>query len=280
MGLASLARKARLYGGEVAFAVTAPRTAAGSARLLAQAALMHWRNWRRRVPDLAATSELELEIGGVCRRLRLRPYAGDLGVLFEVLARQTYRIDPQALDPATIETVVDAGANVGISSLHLAARYPRARVYAIEPHPANLALLRHNTACEPRITVLGAALTARVGERVFMRGAGPAWGYRSSDDRRGIEVPGLTIGDLMREHGLTQIDLLKMDIEGAEKEIMADAPFLRCVGALIAELHGSYDLAAFNRDLAASGLAARVSPWGDDPHLVIALRDGLPFTAR
>ena len=56
--------------------------------------------------------------------LTLRPFAGDLFVLYEVLAFKAYYIASSLLRTDNVHVIVDCGANIGITSLFLAARYP------------------------------------------------------------------------------------------------------------------------------------------------------------
>ena len=76
--------------------------------------------------------------------LTLRPFAGDLFVLYEVLAFNAYHIAPSLLPTDNVRVIVDCGANIGITSLFLAARYPGATILSVEPHPENFALLKAN----------------------------------------------------------------------------------------------------------------------------------------
>lgn len=277
--LARLARKARLYGGELAFAIGAPATFGGSLDLIRQTVGFHLRNARRAAPDHAGRLTIDLRFADIAARLTLRPGAGDLAILYEVLARGSYRIDARDLAPDAVETIVDAGANVGITALYFASRYRKARIIAIEPNPENFALLAANTAGEPRIVPIMAALTGTPVESVIVRTSGPAWGYTTSATGPGVRVPALTPAELMQRHAIARVDLFKIDIEGGEREVFANGAFLDRVGTIIAELHGAYGLAEFNRDLVASGHQAAVSRYGQDPMLVLATHRGASCTA-
>jgi FkbM family methyltransferase len=61
--------------------------------------------------------------------------------------------------PDNVRVVVDCGANIGITSLFLAARYPRAKILSIEPHPGNFALLKANVETVPRLLPIRACVT-------------------------------------------------------------------------------------------------------------------------
>lgn len=270
-----LTEKARLYGAEAAFALTAPRGTGAKLRLLAEAAQFHLRNGRRMQPAAAAASRrtvFDLDLGGYGAQIELRPEAGDLAVLFEVLARQAYRIDDAVLPPASVATIIDAGANIGLTALYFASRYPNARIVAVEPNHGNFELLVRNTRNEPRIVPVNAALTGEPTPRVLVSNHGPAWNYTTRVTGQGVAVRGVTIAELMAEHGMARIDLFKIDIEGFERHVFAKGAFLADVGVIVAELHGSYGLAEINRDLAASGHEAVVNPHAGDPAVVLATR--------
>ncbi|MEQ1717779.1 MAG: FkbM family methyltransferase [Hyphomicrobium sp.] len=213
-----------------------------------------------------------LAIGGRRVPVTLRPDDGDLAILYEIFVRDAYRIDDRDLNPASVRVVIDAGANIGVASLYLAARYPNARIVSIEPNPDNLALLRANAAGEPRITIVQACLMGLPNQQVFIDTAGRGSHFQANTSGRGVAVPGISIQQLSAAERLGRIDLLKIDIEGGEKDVFAHPAFLSDVSAVIAELHPGYDLANFTRDLVPFGFKARASEFARDPNVVIAVR--------
>jgi FkbM family methyltransferase len=268
--LKRLTRKLSLYAREAAFAASAPASFSESLDLMRSTVTFHYRNWRRLPLDPGPRLSVGLAIGDYPASLTIRPQDGDLAVLYEVLARHVYAIPPSLLPPEAVRTVVDAGANIGL--LYFAARYPRAKILSIEPNPDNFALLAANTRDEPRIEPVQACLTPEPGQQVFIKTSGPASHFKMNRDGQGVAARGMNLDELCAEHGLDRIDLLKMDIEGAEKDIFADVSFLPRVGVIVAELHGRYDLARFNADLAPWGFTAWVHEHAGDPKLVLAAR--------
>jgi FkbM family methyltransferase len=227
-----------------------------SAGVLAlQTARFHLR--RGRAAGAGCPFRVNVRVGRRVVPVRLRAGAGDLFVFFEVLKDECYFV-PEALCPAEgVRTVVDCGANVGLASLYFAGRYPEARVFAIEPHPDNFDLLRRNVASQPRIVPVRACVCAEEGRSVFIGTDRPAWGNRINYDGSGARTRGLSLNSLCREHGLTTIDLLKIDIEGAERELFSSPGFLDRTRFVIIELHDDYDLESFRRDAEPFGLTVR-----------------------
>ncbi|MGH7665079.1 MAG: FkbM family methyltransferase [Gemmatimonadaceae bacterium] len=147
---------------------------------------------------------------------------------------------------ADARTIVDCGANVGYSSAYFLSRYPRSRVIAVEPDPRNFAWLQRNL--EPygdRVSLRcsaiwreSAALAVAPGEF----GDGREWATQVRPARPGevATIQALTIGDVLDDVGCERIDILKIDIEGAEAEVFRGdvSAWLGRVNNLVIELHG------------------------------------------
>jgi FkbM family methyltransferase len=132
------------------------------------------------------------------------------------------------------DTVYDIGANVGIYTLLASVKAGAAgRVYAFEPLPRNLEYLRRHverngaTNCE----IFAAAVADREGVQRFAAAEWEASMARLAADG-GIEVPVLTVdGCVYGEKALHSPKVIKIDVEGAEREVLAGA------GRAIAEFH-------------------------------------------
>ena len=198
--------------------------------------------------------------------LRLRTYGGDIFILHEVLNERVYQLEPRWL-PAPPKIIVDLGANLGLTALMFADQYPEARIVCVEPHPENAALLRHNLRClGARAMVLEAAVADQSGTMCLSLATEHYNASLMREGPHGVEVRTLTMDDLCKEMGIDKIDVLKMDIEGAEKLILANQPaWLRKVDVLLAELHGWHQ-DQMVRDIENAGLHVRlqgsqVSAW-------------------
>lgn len=267
-----LAHKLYLYADEARFAATSPATLRQSLSLAARTVEFHYRNWRKLPLDAGPRQSFDLDIDGYPVSLTLRPHYGDLAILYEVFSQHAYEFNAAELPPESVRWIIDAGANIGFASLFLAARYPNARILAVEPHPDNFALLKANTAREPRIIPIAACLTGKPGQEVFITTEGRGSHFQMNRAGEGVRVPGRTIDELLAAHGFDAIDLLKIDVEGAEREIFADAPFLARTRAIVAELHGDYDAKRFNADIGRWGMTARLSEYAGEPNTFIATR--------
>lgn len=150
-------------------------------------------------------------------------------VIEEIFADHIYA-EPSLTDPLLI---VDLGANIGASTLYFKTRYPVADVIAVEPDPDTCTLLRRNV--EPfGVTVHQAAIGASDQPVRFARAVES---FASStvivDGGNVITVPGVRLDDLGDSR---DIDLLKIDIEGAEFEVLANCDLSR-VRNIVGEVH-------------------------------------------
>ena len=196
---------------------------------------------------LAPNSELDIVV---------RTFSGDLFVLFEVLMDRCYHIPDAVLPKESVRVVVDCGANIGLTSLYFASRYPNAQIFSIEPSLDNFKLLKRNTASVSRIVPVHGALVGRPRDHVRITTHAPAWGNFIAEDDEGAEVPAFTVDQIMERYGISYIDLLKVDIEGGEKEVFANGHFIPRVGLVIVELHNDYQLNDFAADVANWGFRA------------------------
>ena len=247
--LAKLLTRPFVYAGELGFCLRVGATFPDKIRLALATLAFHLRAGRGRVVRARVRYE------GHTADLRLRCDGGDVFIFHEVLMSRVYHVSPDWLRSEP-RVIVDLGANVGLAALALAAQFPNARLVCVEPHPATANLLRHNRAClGSRAQVLEAAVSNTPGK---MRLNLAAEHYNASLVRggnEGIEVDTITMEDVMARAGITTIDVLKMDIEGAEKLILPARPvWLKQVGLLLAELHDGYGFAELERDVAGAGL--------------------------
>ena len=253
-----ITEKLSAYWREMAFGWRATRTWADEYALLHNTIQFHIRNGFGCAWDTRSTFTISLWIDrDRPTALTLRPFAGDLFVLYEVLAFNAYHIAPSLLPPDNVRVVVDCGANIGITSLFLAARYPGATILSVEPHPENFALLKTNVAQVPRILPIHACVTGPSLTAVRFTTDQAAWGNRIATDDHGVLVPAITIEELCKQTGIEKIDLLKLDIEGAEEQVLENGTFLARTEQIIVELHGYYGFQCFQRDIAPYGLVAQ-----------------------
>lgn len=176
--------------------------------------------------------------------VRLRLQTSDPAVFAQVFAAREY--DSPFL-PDACATVLDLGANIGLAAVYFAARYPAARIVAVEPDAENFALLLANTAAfGERIIPVQAAVWDTDGVVNLHEHSDDGehlghWGRNVSARPSAVQVPALSIPTLMARTGLDHVDVLKVDIEGAEREVFSgDCAWLDSVGLVMVETHDRF----------------------------------------
>jgi len=155
-----------------------------------------------------------------------------------------YVVDEMAADPyrlaelSTPSVVLDLGANIGAFALSARRRWPNARIICYEPEPDNFGLLCRNIA-EAGVEAHQSALWAPGVDRVWLV---PQGGKTASSATEGLlEAPAVCLDKVIAELG--SVDLLKIDVEGAEVDILLDASpaTLSQIEVIVGEFHGAGD---------------------------------------
>lgn len=169
--------------------------------------------------------------------LTIRPHTTDLWTVMETFERQIYL--PLCSHPA-VEVIVDLGANIGDAAVFFAQRYPRAKILAVECDEANYQLLLTNIKPYPNVIPVKAAIWGETKKLSLDAGSGENAVFVS--DQEGVSpskaVDGVTMETLMKAQHIETIDILKVDIEGAEKNLFEhDCSWLATVQTIGIEFH-------------------------------------------
>lgn len=156
----------------------------------------------------------------------------------DIFIRHIYHFDAQRPDPL----IVDCGSNIGMSILYFKRSFPRARVTGFEPDPAIFPYLQENIGRNvlQDVQLVQAAVTRNEGTLTFYSDG--KYGscladYLPSGLPPGCQkyiVPCVRLYDYLAE----PVDFLKMNIEGAEYDVLADsADRLRMIREMVVEYH-------------------------------------------
>ncbi len=163
---------------------------------------------------------------------------------------------------------VDVGANVGIYSLFVAARAPKAKILAIEPQEVLCARLAHNSALNDYEIAIERCAVSDYNGRVLMAIDDRNRGASRIDKISLIKtfVPCRKLLDVITEHVFEHIDAMKIDIEGHEEPVwrafLEEAPHSLWPDYLIVEMHDTPKTAALVAELTSSAWNVILSPPG------------------
>lgn len=172
-------------------------------------------------------------------RFLLRNNGGaDAYVHSEVFEHEYYRL-PLPSPPATI---LDLGANIGLSAVYFARTFPNATLACVEPAPNNLRLLRRNLELNGVCAIVIAAAVDAHDRPLLLEINDLDYDHKvitsDSTARPTVAVDGVSVPTILRRLAWERINLLKVDIEGHEATLFAcGCDWLHRVDALCIEWH-------------------------------------------
>ncbi len=196
-----------------------------------------WKIYTHHLSIHESTKTIQLSFYNHSLKVRLR--TSDASVFQGIFLEDAYDLSFLNLNPRTI---IDGGANVGYASIFFAHAYPQARIYAVEPEESNFQALLENTKFYPNIIPVRAALWHKEGKLRIENPKADKWSFvvtESTENEPLDTVDALTIDQLLAMAKTELIDILKLDIEGAEAELFCAnyENWLEKTNVIIIELH-------------------------------------------
>ena len=178
-----------------------------------------------RLVNLLRAGPIDTQYQGACFRFYHQASATERGALFN----PDYNLEE--LDFLRKHTplggvFVDVGANVGTYAMVLARHTgPSGKVIAIEPHPVTHARLAFNNSASgyTQVKLVAAAAGPADGELMIETDGdnlGASHIVSGQASRKAIKVPSLRLQRILDEAGVSQVDALKIDVEGFEDRVL------------------------------------------------------------
>lgn len=147
--------------------------------------------------------------------IRNNPF--DFATLVEVLLQKSYQL-PFNFNP---KYIIDAGGNIGLTAVYFANQFPTAHIITIEPDADNFKVLLKNTHPYLNISAVQKGVWHKNAFlKVIDNGLGNnSFTVQEVDEENDFDVNAIGIADILNENNWPYIDILKMDIEGSEKEL-------------------------------------------------------------
>ena len=168
----------------------------------------------------------------------LRRHTSDIAAFEQVFIDREYDLPFGDIKP---KFIIDGGANVGCASAFLAHRFPEASIWAFEPESSNYDILEQNGKRFPNITTMRAAIWNHDGYVEIQNPSDEKWAFRvrQTSSNESSKVRALSIPSILRMAGMSRVDILKLDVEGAEKELFDESShsWIHQVGIIVIELH-------------------------------------------
>lgn len=173
-------------------------------------------------------------------KFSLRPNTSDIPNFYQIFIGNEYDLNL----PFEPKSIIDGGANIGLATIYLKSKFPDAKVICVEPDEDNFQALTNNVKDLKDITLLKGGLWHTKTElSISDKYDSGKWGMIVEEAKGGNSNETLTetftIDEIMKTAGLQQIDLLKLDIETAERELFSKSyqSWLPKTKAIVIELH-------------------------------------------
>lgn len=203
----------------------------------------------KRIDTLASSSPVAIKFKKLEFPIMLRPRTEDSVTAVQNIVREEYGQMNPGGNP---QWMIDAGAYIGDTTAYFLSRFSTLRAIALEPNPDSYDFAKMNL--EPygeRCSVLKKALWSKPTKLKF---SGESTGAAISES--GFDVDCTSIRQIASEYNMDRIDILKIDVEGAEKEVFSgDTSWLEIVGLLVMEIHGPHILNSIADVLTDKGFA-------------------------
>lgn len=171
------------------------------------------------------------------KKLIIRKDTSDHFVFRDIFLFKEFKL-PIEINP---KLIIDTGAYIGLSSLYYSSRFPNAKIIAVEPEATNFEILTNNTELHPNIKRIKAGIWSKNVRLKIIDHNSQKWAFTlmeaENSDPEAIDA--ITIDELLAQSGFEEIDILKIDIEGSEKEIFNtnSLNWLNKVKIIVLELH-------------------------------------------
>jgi len=172
-------------------------------------------------------------------KLYIRPNSTDISVAKTALFDKQYH----AINCKDPKVIIDLGAHIGTTVLYFANKFPNAKIYAIEPEQNNFEILQKNISKYENVIPIKAAIWSKNENRYLKERNKGNLGYTVAETYNNTitteqEIKCITLDWLMENYNLDHIDILKIDIEGAEKNLLENSKqWIERVKIISIELH-------------------------------------------
>lgn len=203
----------------------------------------------------------------------LRSGTSDADVVWDTFVG-LYHLPPDQINAHPVRVIWDLGSNIGLTVAHFAGIFPHARVRGVELDGETAEIARRNIAgWGERCSIVTGAVWVDDGEIQYELLPGEEYGARVTQVVNNLSprrASSYSLNTLMADDAV--VDFVKMDIEGAEREVLrGPSEWASRVRSIKVEVHEPYTVKECELDLQALGF----STWIDDRHwaCVVGIRD-------
>jgi len=184
--------------------------------------------------NILGTSVKKIKLRGYKNSIYYRNTKSDLFVFNQIFINKDYDFDFLV----TPKTIIDCGANIGLSTIYFKNRYPLSHIISIEPELNNYELLERNSKLYEGIECLNSGIWGKDVNLEIINPTDESASFQLKETLSHSELKALSINSIINRFNLDRINILKIDIEGSEKNLFCNDTFwLDHVDYIVIELH-------------------------------------------
>lgn len=185
-------------------------------------------------------------------KIRKRP-SSDLSVFSQIYDYKEYKpvaeVFKKHFPNEKVLNIIDGGSNIGLTSIYFSQHFPGSNFINIEPVTSNFETMSYNLAAngiEPVEKVKGGIWSTNSFLEIVndFRDRND-WAFRVEETANDTGLRAYSINYLKDKHNFETIDILKIDIEGSEKEVLtspkADVSYLSKTKCIAIEIHDEFN---------------------------------------
>jgi FkbM family methyltransferase len=188
-------------------------------------------------------------------KLRKKP-SSDMIVFNQIFEREEYKavleIFKKNFKKNSDLKIIDAGSNIGLTSLYFSAFFTDSEFICIEPDEQNFDVMSvnlDNKKIKKLHKIKGGVWSKNTCLKIVRDFRDQReWAVRVEETTEKTNLPAFSINSLIEKYNFETIDILKMDIEGSEKEVFtglnADVSFLSITKCVAIEIHDEFNCRA------------------------------------
>lgn len=160
---------------------------------------------------------ISIKVKDLPHKIFIRNQPADFAVFTQVFIHKEYEVSLEH----PVNSIIDAGANIGLAALFFISKYPTASIICIEPEKNNFDLLLQNTKPYSNISCINTAVWHKNTHlQIVDKGYGSLGFQVKETTEEKNTFTAKTISSIMQHWGKTQVDIVKLDIEGSEEQVV------------------------------------------------------------
>lgn len=205
--------------------------------------LLGFTQWYRFYKSHFVKRMFKFKLHGYKYPVYLRGESSDIQVFKQVFLEKEYNSGSYGRY-ANIQFIIDAGANCGYSTIYFANKFPNAKVIAVEPEQSNIKMLQKNLTWYSNTKIIKGGIWDKKTNLMITNCEAAHWSFQVEETKWKTldSIKSYSLNGLMKKYKQKKIDILKMDIEGAEYVVFKKnyKHWLKNTELIFIEIHERY----------------------------------------